>query len=371
MATVDKDPTRAKTPYVVRWRDEAGRQRKRGFARKVDADRYRAEVEHSLNTGTYVDHAAGATTFASFFAEWSARQLWAPGTLTAHQLAAGSVTFGGVPLRQIRRSHVESWVKAMEARGLAPGTIRTRYNNVHAVLRGAVRDRLIGLDPADGIVLPRGRRAAVAMVLPTAAQVRSLFDAAEPRFTAFIALCAFAGLRLGEAAAVEVADVDFLRRTLAVGWQHQRAGKGTVSRTRPKHGSERTVYLAPGLVDILSAHVAEHVPARSGLLFRKANREPFDQDAAGGTWERVRAAVGLPTVRLHDLRHFYASGLIASGCDVVTVQRALGHASATTTLRTYAHLWPTAEDRTRAAAAAMLGDVLGADVPKMRPTATG
>ena len=58
--------------------------------------------------------------------------------------------------------------------------------------------------------------------------------------------------------------------------------------------------------------------------------------------------------RLHDLRHFYASGLIAAGCDVVTVQRGLGHAPATTTLRTYAHLWPTAEDRTRAAAADLM-----------------
>jgi len=45
---------------------------------------------------------------------------------------------------------------------------------------------------------------------------------------------------------------------------------------------------------------------------------------------------------------------------VVTVQRALGHASATVTLSTYAHLWPTAEDRTRAAAASMLADALSA-----------
>ena len=57
---------------------------------------------------------------------------------------------------------------------------------------------------------------------------------------------------------------------------------------------------------------------------------------------------------LHDLRHYFASGLIAQGCDVVTVQRALGHVSATTTLGVYAHLWPTAEDRTRKAAAAMM-----------------
>lgn len=65
---------------------------------------------------------------------------------------------------------------------------------------------------------------------------------------------------------------------------------------------------------------------------------------------------------LHDLRHFYASGLIAAGCDVVTVQRAPGHASATITLNTDSHLWPTAEDRTRSAAADLMGQCgLGAD----------
>ena len=60
-----------------------------------------------------------------------------------------------------------------------------------------------------------------------------------------------------------------------------------------------------------------------------------------------------------DLRHFYASGLIAAGCDVVTVQRSLGHAKATTTLNTYAHLWPTAEDRTRKAAQSIIDASLG------------
>jgi integrase len=67
-------------------------------------------------------------------------------------------------------------------------------------------------------------------------------------------------------------------------------------------------------------------------------------------------AADLTGVKLHDLRHFYASGLIASGYDVVTVQRALGHTSATTTLSTYSQLWPSAEDRTRAAAQALFAE---------------
>lgn len=78
-------------------------------------------------------------------------------------------------------------------------------------------------------------------------------------------------------------------------------------------------------------------------------------------WRATRTAAKLPHVRLHDLRHFYDSGLIAAGCDVVTVQRALGHSTATTTLNTYSHLWPTAEDRTRKAASGLMRQALGVE----------
>lgn len=72
------------------------------------------------------------------------------------------------------------------------------------------------------------------------------------------------------------------------------------------------------------------------------------------------------THKLHDLRHYFASGLIAAGCDIVTVHRAMGHASATTTLGTYAHLWPTAADKTRAAVSGMAAIVLATSLPHIR-----
>lgn len=369
MASVEKDPRRNRTPYVVRWRDEAGKQRKRGFRRKIDAERFRAEVEHQLHNGTYVDYAAGSMTFAEFFETWSVRQVWSPGTETAMRLAARTVTFARVPLRQLRRSHVEAWVKSMQLRGLEPSTIRTRYNNVRSVLRGAVNDRLMGVDPSQGVKLPRTRRADAAMVLPTPGEVRALLDAADERFVAFIALCAFAGLRLGEAAALRVADIDFERRTLTVARQVQRAGAGRVEIRPPKYGSERTVFLADGLVEILTRHI--ELDGRTGWMFDGQNDLPPHQNTVGYWWRRARAAAGVPDVKLHDLRHFYASGLIAQGCDVVTVQRALGHASATVTLKTYAHLWPNAEDRTRAAAAALIAETLGPAVPKACPGSEG
>jgi len=69
-------------------------------------------------------------------------------------------------------------------------------------------------------------------------------EAADPWFRPFIGLCAFAGLRLGEAAATQPEDIDFLRRTLKVQRQVQRAGKGMVSIPPPKYGSERNVFVA-------------------------------------------------------------------------------------------------------------------------------
>lgn len=96
------------------------------------------------------------------------------------------------------------------------------------------------------------------------------------------------------------------------------------------------------------------------MAIQGRERRPPHQNTVGYWWRKTRRDAGHPTIRLHDLRHYFASGLIAAGCDVVTVQRALGHSSATVTLNTYAHLWPTAEDRTRAAADAILTAVFGA-----------
>jgi integrase len=155
-----------------------------------------------------------------------------------------------------------------------------------------------------------------------------------------------------------VGDVDFLRRTLAVSRQVHRENGGGVEIRAPKYGSERTVYLAQALVKVLARHVEEHPPRENGWLFVGQGDMPPHQNTVGHRWRATLKRAGLTGIRLHDLRHFYAGGMIAAGCDVVRVQRALGHSNAKTTLNTYSHLWPTAEDRTRKAAGAILADAM-------------
>ena len=354
---------RANGKWRARYRDDAGNERARHFDRKIDAQRWLDEISASVLTGTYADPQAGTVTFAAFFGEWSARQIWAPGTVLAMSLAARSVPFASKPMKDVRHAEVESWIKAMHASGLAPGTIKTRYVNVRSVFRAAVKDRVIGSDPTDGVRLPRGRRADAAMSIPTPEEVGQLMVAADKQFQPFIALCAFAGLRLGEAAGVQLGDVDFLRKTLKVSRQVQRVNGGAIDVRAPKYGSERVVYLADSLIDLLAEHVTTHgTTGQDRWLFIGDGHDPPHQNTVGYWWRKTLRDAGLTGIKLHDLRHFYASGLIAAGCDVVTVQRSLGHSKATTTLNTYAHLWPTAEDRTRNAAESIMSASLGQHV---------
>ncbi len=218
-----------------------------------------------------------------------------------------------MPLRSIRRSHVEAWVKQMSAT-LAPTTIDTRFTIVRGVFRAAVADRLIPNDPSVGVVLPRKRKAEAAMNIPTNADIAKLLNAAEPPhrpksrpgFTAYVALCAFAGLRRGEAPSMQVRDIDFLARTLRVKRQIQRAksadiaaGKDLVEAVAgitvivrpPKYESEGTIHLPDELVTILAEHVRQHTtngePARS--LFDEDGK-PWHDNLVDYRWRSTRTS---------------------------------------------------------------------------------
>ncbi len=236
--------------------------------RKSDVQAWLDQRNAELVGGSFIEPKAARTTLREFYADWSTRQRWAPNTHRAMDLAVLSTPFIDRPLKAIRRADIERWVNSMDegsqslhggivqrSGALAPGTIHTRFGNLRTVLRGAVDDENIAADPTRGVKLPRTRRAEIAMSIPSTHQVRQILDAAAPEYRALIALCAFAGLRLGEAAALQVADVDFLRREIHVRRQVQRENGGIVDIRPPKYGSERVVAAADGLLTLLAAHI--------------------------------------------------------------------------------------------------------------------
>lgn len=228
---------------------------------------------------------------------------------------------------------------------ILPGSnsVRLRYA-IHArlsqIMSDAVHDGVIARNPCSRRTSPRSgkQRPYVA----TTEQVWALHDAMPKYLRPAILLGAFAGLRISEACGLRVSDVDFMR--------------GVVS--------PAVHYPAEPLKSEMS-RTPVPIPWELALdLARYATGEWMLEDMLGvqvGPWhvERavraVRKSAGLPEAfRFHDLRHYFASLLIQAGCDVKIVQARLRHASATTTLNTYAHMWPDTEESTRAAVANVL-----------------
>jgi integrase len=362
MASIQK---RDNGSWRARYRDAAGKEHARHFPRKIDAQRWLDEVTASVVTGRYVDPKGGKITFAQWFDQWTAAQVWATGTKLKAEQALAIATFREHQIRSILPSHVQAWVKGMSAR-LAPATVKVYYNIVSSAFRAAVTDKVIAENPCTGAKLPRERRREAAMTIPTPEQLGKALEAAPDWFAPFVSVCAFAGLRLGEAAGLQLGDVDFLRRTISVSRQIQGNTKASAEVVPPKHGSERVVYVAAELIQALALHVQNvGVFGDEQWLFGTGGTY-FNRNSAADRWREVREAARIGEFTLHDLRHFYASGLIADGCDVVTVQRALGHAAPSITLNTYSHLWPTAEDKTRTAGSRLIAAVLGDSADSVR-----
>lgn len=357
MASIQK---RDNGRWRARYRDDAGKEHARHFDRKVDAQRWLDEVTASVVTGQYVDPRAGRMTFDAWFSTWSEQQVWASMTQVQADLVRRTVTFGSVPLSQLRESHLQAWVKHMSANDYAANTIHTRVMPVRAALRAAVRERRIATDPSAGITLPRRANRSTSLQVATHAEVGRLLAASEPRMRAFVAVCAFAGLRLGEAAGLQVDDIDFLRRRLHVSRQVQKRRGGPSEIKAPKYESARAVFLSDELLQLLAAHVEHHVTGPGRFLFTGSANQPIPPTTVHHWWMRLCRRAEVERLTIHGLRHYFASGLIASGCDVVTVQRSLGHKSPSVTLDTYSHLWPTAEDQTRRASGQLFAEAIAA-----------
>jgi integrase len=160
----------------------------------------------------------------------------------------------------------------------------------------------------------------------------------------FIALLAKTGLRLGEAVALQWGDLDFHGRFIDV-----RRNLVDGHLTTPKSGKGRRVDMSAGLADTLTALYVERKKEtlRKGWgavppwVFINDAGKPLDTDNfRHRVWPKLLAKAGLRQIRLHDLRHTFASLLIQNGESLVYVKEQLGHHSIRLTVDVYGHLMP-------------------------------
>lgn len=339
--------------WYARYRDPDGRQRARTFDNRKDAVDFLTTVEGAKLTGSYVRPELAKVTVQAWADRWlSGKVDLKPSTRARYEgIVRQHVTprWGGIELAKVSHSDVQAWVADMSASGSSAATVRKTYRVLSMVLASAVKDGRLNRNPADGVSLPR--------VVPAErrylahAQVAALADACAAGTSKYarngeragnrllVLFLAYTGLRFGEVAALRVRRIDFLRRRATVSESVTAVeGVGMVWGT-PKGHEAREVPIPTFLLNELAAHVTGKEPddlvfpgVRSGGPLRSA---VFRRGAFGD----AAAAIGVPDLHPHELRHTAASLAIASGADVKVVQQMLGHSSAAMTLDVYGHLF--------------------------------
>ncbi|MGV0790481.1 tyrosine-type recombinase/integrase [Mycolicibacterium sp. XJ1819] len=358
-----------------RWRaryvDSDGREVCKGFARKVDAQKWLDNVTSTIVTGTYVAPGAGAATVGAMHKQWLGTFGHLKATTVAARRSAWSThvrdAWESVPVGEVQTSAVRAWVADLASDGAAAPTIETALGVLRMVLGLAVEDRRIPRNPCDGVKAPPRQHNQRAYL--THQQVDELVSAMA-RDGLVVRFLAYTGLRYGEMAALTVADFDMLRRRLNVRRSVSEV-EGKLVWGTPKTHERRSVPFPRFLADDLAQRMEGKrrddlvftAPGGGVLRINTFRTRVFDVAV-----NKLRALDddGNPTTEwprptLNDLRHTAASLGISAGANVKAVQTMLGHKSAALTLDTYADLFP---DDLEAVA-----DALDAAVRKLRESA--
>lgn len=344
--------------YRARYWGPEGKQVRKTFDRKGDAQRWLNAQLAAVGRGDWVDPAAGRMTFGEYATAWSAQQPHRPSTaaVTSSRLRTHILpVLGDRPLGAIRTTELRALVATLSTT-LAPATTESTYRLVASILRAAVEDGRLAKSPVPAR-MPLPRREGHQVEPMSVDQVLVLAGAMPQRYRAAVIAAAGLGVRQGELFGLTVDRVDWLRRTVRVDRQLvTTAGVAPGFGPTKTPSSVRTIPAPTTVLEALTEHLRTYGEGPDRLLFSTDGGRPVRRNLAADTWRRGAGRAGLDhTSGWHELRHFYASLLIQAGESVKVVQARLGHKSAIETLDTYGHLWPDNEDATRAAVDRLLG----------------
>ena len=252
------------------------------------------------------------------------------------------------PLDEITRGELREMIYEKIKAGLSANTVRNIKALISGIMSHALDDGLIAANPVSRLgrlIKTKERKADVNPL--TREEARDFLEtlaAHYPRYYPFF-LCALrTGMRLGELLALEWGDIDFRGGFIEV---RRAYVKGHI--TTPKNGKTRRIDMSPQLAatlkDLRTERKKEALAKgwgevldlvfvnEQGRLINSFNLRPR-------VFHRTLEKAGLRRIRIHDLRHTFASLLIQNGESLAYVKDQLGHHSIQITVDTYGHLVP-------------------------------
>ncbi len=342
--------------WQVLFRDPATRKERSAgvFVRKGDANRVKLTIERDIATGRWIDPSDANISLQDWADRWQASTAaLAPKTVADYDSLLRTwifPTFGELALSAITAMNVREWVSNMESRGLSARRARKALMLFRQILQTAVDDRCIRVNPAAGVKGPKVEHRERPYLTPL--EVSSLADNVPGRHVALILVLGVAGLRFGEAAALQRGDIDVLRGTIrvskSVSESYMVGHGGRVDVKSTKSGRARTVRIPRFLAVSLNDHLQTFTPpdpdalvfpATNGAHLRSTNFSPR-------VLKPGLASAGLdPAITAHDLRHSSAAAMIAVNPNPQLIKQQLGHGSISTTFDFYGHLFPDESDK--------------------------
>lgn len=319
--------------------------RGRVFAQKKSAERFIRDLEVSKDRGSYVEPSLGRTTLAEWWVrcEETATNLRASTRSTYTTMMTRHVLphLGSKQLGSINRLDIEGWVGRLHQQGVGAPTIRAAHITLRRVLETGVRSGVIGVNHAKGVQTPRSKASEMLFLSPS--EIEKLADAAGPRYRALVMFLAYTGLRIGEASALRMDNLNLLKGTVTVVEAYSVVGGNMILGECKTKGSRRAVSIPRFVCEELAHHLSQFPPGSGGLVFAGPNGAPLNRNNfRGRVWLKACEEAGLskPWPRIHDLRHTSVALAILAGAHPKQMQARAGHSSIVMTMDTYGHLFP-------------------------------
>jgi integrase len=298
-----------------------------------------------ISLGTWVDPSLELLTFEKYAAVWRSTKGGISGkTLGTYdsQMRLHLIPhFGAKPLTGINAAEIRKWVSTLSDSKVGPTTIRQSYRLLRQIMEAAFIEERISRNPCAGIKLPKIVTADKRGL--TKDELVALANECG-QYGPVILFLGSTGLRIGEALALRVGDIDKAKSVVNVerSWTKDVTGRSILG-SSTKTGASRIVPISPTILEALQPFL--ECKSSEDWLFVGPRGKVMDYD-----WLRQRifmpaaGKLGLTGVTIHSLRHTCASLLISLGAPITTVSHVLGHASVKMTLDTYGHYY---EDDTR------------------------
>lgn len=278
-------------------------------------------------------------------------------------------TLGYMRLNQIDRHNIGAVINQQVAAGKSDKTIANAHGLLAGILNGAVIDGLIARSPSHGIKLPRNTDHDKAehryLTRPEYAVLRMAMHA---HFRPLLDMLIGAGIRWGEAEALRVGDIDPRAGTVSISRAAKWDGSKSVRQIGPTktRKGRRTIRVNDYVIASVLPLLADR--RRDDLVFTMPRGGQLRHATFHGRyWTPAIQSAGLdePRLRIHDLRHSFASWQLAAGTPIYVVQYRLGHESIQTTVDTYGHLLPDSQDGAVEAMAAAFAEIQAMSVPEL------